>query len=416
MVSRTLRGHGVSASRVVAPCGQRPEFFGNERHERVQQLEDFVARPRHHGAGLGLRGAVLAEQDRLGEFQIPVAIDVPDETVDRTRGVVEAIGVDRRGDFARSQHGLMRDPAVQRLLGFGGVEFRRRFAAVHFGETAGIPQLGREISVPLDALRGELDVAALRRHRRQREAERIGAVIVDQVQGIDDIALRLRHLRAFLVANQGVDVNRRERSVLHEMEAHHHHPGDPEEDDVEAGDEDVGRVIASYIGFVVGPAQRRERPQCRGEPGVEHVLVATNEAFAFRRIERHLATLLGRDDLLFDVIAERVADGLFLGFGDKHLIVRSIPCRNLVTPPKLTRDAPGLDIVHPFKVGLLPVLRDKTGRAAAHRGDRGLRHRPGVDIPLVGQIGLDHHAGAVAMRHHVRVGLDPLQEAEILQP
>jgi hypothetical protein len=24
--------------------------------------------------------------------------------------------------------------------------------------------------------------------------------------------------------------------IVHEMQAHHHHPGDPEEDDVEAGD------------------------------------------------------------------------------------------------------------------------------------------------------------------------------------
>ena len=46
----------------------------------------------------------------------------------------------------------------------------------------------------------------------------------------------------------------------------------------------------------------------------------------------------------------------------------------------------------------------------------GCAMRLGVDVPLVGQIGLDDDAGAVAMRHHVRVRLDPLQEAEILQP
>jgi hypothetical protein len=39
-----------------------------------------------------------------------------------------------------------------------------------------------------------------------------------------------------------------------------------------------------------------------------------------------------------------------------------------------------------------------------------------LDIPLVGQIGLDDDAGAIAMRHHMRVGLDLLQEAEIFQP
>ena len=177
------------------------------------------------------------------------------------------------------------------------------------------------------------------------------------MQGIDDVAFRLRHLGALLVADQGVDVDRRERHVLHEMQAHHHHPGDPEEDDVEAGDEHVGRIIALHVGVVVGPAQRRERPQRRGEPGVEHVLVAGDEAVALVAVERHLAPLLRRDDFLLDVIAERVADGFFFGLGDEHLAVRPVPGRNLMAPPELARDAPGLDVLHPLEIGLFPVLR-----------------------------------------------------------
>ena len=107
---RRQRQQGVALGR------HRPQLFGDEGHERVQQFEDLVARPRHHGAGFGLGGAVLAQQHRLGEFEIPVAIDVPDETIDRTGGIVEAIGFDRLGDLARGPRGLMRDPAVQRLL------------------------------------------------------------------------------------------------------------------------------------------------------------------------------------------------------------------------------------------------------------------------------------------------------------
>ena len=87
-----------------------------------------------------------------------------------------------------------------------------------------------------------------------------------------------------------------------------------------------------------------------------------------------------------------------------------------MAPPELARDAPGLDVLHPFEIGLFPVLRHERGRARAHRRDRRLRHGLGVDIPLVGQIGLDDDAGAVAMRHHVRVRLDLFQEAEIFQP
>ena len=42
-----------------------------------------------------------------------------------------------------------------------------------------------------------------------------------------------------LVAHEGVDVDVAERHLVHDVQAHHHHPGDPEEDDVEAGDQDV---------------------------------------------------------------------------------------------------------------------------------------------------------------------------------
>ena len=52
--------------------------------------------------------------------------------------------------------------------------------------------------------------------------------------------------------------------------------------------------------------------------------------------KRHFAALLRGDDLLFHVIAKRVADGLFFRLGDKHPAVRTVPGRNLVPPPELS--------------------------------------------------------------------------------
>ena len=78
------------------------------------------------------------------------------------------------------------------------------------------------------------------------------------VERVDDVALRLRHLGAALVAHQRVDVDGAKRDFVHEMEAHHHHARDPEEDDVEAGHQRVGGIEA--VKLLV----------CSGQPSVEN--------------------------------------------------------------------------------------------------------------------------------------------------
>ena len=82
---------------------------------------------------------------------------------------------------------------------------------------------------------------------------------IDDVERVDDIALGLRHLLAFAVAHQAVHVDLAERHVAHELQAEHDHARDPEEDDVEAGDQHAGRVEA-----LRGPAF------CSGQPSVEN--------------------------------------------------------------------------------------------------------------------------------------------------
>ncbi len=119
--------------------------------------------------------------------------------------------------------------------------------------------------------------------------------------------------------------------------------------------------------------------------------------------------------------------GFFFAAGDVDMAVVVIPGRDLVAPPQLARDAPVLDVVQPLVVGRGPVFRnhpDFTVRDFFQRDcgnrlarevrafGRRLAHR---HEPLVGQHRLDHHAGAVAARHHQLVRLDRFQQAQRLE-
>jgi hypothetical protein len=71
---------------------------------------------------------------------------------------------------------------------------------------------------------------------RQREPGGVRAVALHPVQRVDAVALGLRHLLAELVTDQTVQEDVVERlHVVHRVQAEHHHPDDPEEQDVVAG-------------------------------------------------------------------------------------------------------------------------------------------------------------------------------------
>ncbi len=65
----------------------------------------------------------------------------------------------------------------------------------------------------------------------------LDADAVDQVDRVEHVALGLAHLLALAVADQAVHVHVLERDLAGDVLGHHDHAGDPEEDDVEAGDQ-----------------------------------------------------------------------------------------------------------------------------------------------------------------------------------
>src|SRR5207253_2354872 len=90
------------------------------------------------------------------------------------------------------------------------------------------------------------------------------------------------------VQDLGMDVHLPERDLSHVVEAHDHHAGHPQRDDVAAGDEDASGVevikdlvacagrgirlaVEGRIMLAIGPAESGVRPEGRAEPGVEDV-------------------------------------------------------------------------------------------------------------------------------------------------
>ena len=150
---------------------------------------------------------------------------------------------------------------------------------------ASVPKAGdafREFLLRLlgDALR------LLRIHQADRALfdQRVEADAVDQVDRVEHVALRLRHLLAFAIADQAMHIDVLERDLAGDLLGHHDHAGHPEEDDVETGDQHGRRQIllqnriGGVDGGIAGPVQRRERPQGGREPGVEDVLVTLQGA------------------------------------------------------------------------------------------------------------------------------------------
>ena len=278
--------------------------------------------------GLGLV-LLLALERTLGEFHIPVAEVVPDELVDLFGGEVEPVGREvlvnlvfgplQPGDDPTVDEGEVQGPIGAAVACADG-EPAVLALGVHEHEAGGIPELVAEVSIALAAREVEVDVAAGCCEAGEGESQGVGAVgrdalgklgpcllldlrgllgiheacgalghqgidlnAIDEVDGVEGVALALAHLLAFAIANQGMDIDISEGHLSREVGGHHDHASHPEEDDVKARDQhargqELGEsrleVGPSVLPFLARHDQRGEGHQGRGEPGVEHVGVS----------------------------------------------------------------------------------------------------------------------------------------------
>ena len=188
----------------------------------------------------------------------------------------------------------------------------------------------------------------------------------------------------------------------------HRHPRVPEEEDVEARNEHVIGVMAREVGFAVGSAVPVRVERRRDTSRVRSLDFARDERILFQRIrpaqrrERPQSELnqvsrtssswrSARPSPACARASASVSATKTLPSSSNHAGIRW-PHHNCAT------DAPRLDILEPVEPGLLPGFGHDRDVARAHRLDRRLGQRRGIDIPLVGQPRFDHHARAVAVR------------------
>ena len=103
---------------------------------------------------------------------------------------------------------------------------------------------------------------------------------------------------------------------------------------------------------------------------------------------------------------------LVLVTADIDIVVAVVPGGNAMPPPKLSADAPVLNVVHPLVVGLGPVFRHEFDFAGLDRFDRRPGQRFDVHIPLIGQVRLDDRSTSVAPWYFGFVVFDLVQQAE----
>ena len=360
-----------------------PDLLGDERHERVQQPQDLVEHIDQHALRGELALLVLAVEARLRQLDIPVAICVPDEVIDLGRGNAQLVGVHILGHFTDERIQLREDPLVLDLQLIERRQARFVDGQVHQHIAARVPDLVGKVAHRLALFNVEAHVVAGRVASDEVEAQRIRAKLLRHLQRIDAVAERFGHLAALVVADEAVDEDSLERLFLHLLHPGEHHAGHPEEDDVIARDH-IGRRIPVFevLRVQIGPAERGERPECRGEPGVEHVLVARQvraaALFALRRI-------LAAD---VDVAA-----------------LITVPRRDLMAPPELAGDAPVVDVFHPVDIDLREPLRHELDRPVLHDADGLLGQRRHLHEPLRGDDRLHVVVAAIAGADVVGIGL-----------
>ena len=96
----------------------------------------------------------------------------------------------------------------------------------------------------------------------QPKAERIGPKLLDDVDRIDAVALRLRHALAIAVEDLRMDEDLVERHFADVVQAHQHHPRHPKRNNVAAGNQHIGRIVVFQAASSSGGGSGQPSVEC----------------------------------------------------------------------------------------------------------------------------------------------------------
>ena len=183
-----------------------------------------------------------------------------------------------------------------------------------------------------------------------------------------------------------------ERTLTGLLDTREYHTDYPEEDDIITGYQHIRRIEILQFLCLLRPAQRRERPQCGREPGIQRILILLEvSTSALRTFLRH-------------------------GFCYHNLTaLLAVVSRNPVSPPQLTGNAPVTDAFQPVQIRLAEAFRNKLQFAALQRFDRRFCHLLHTYKPLLLYHRLNGSLASVMSTYIMRMRNHLHQQSQIFQ-
>ena len=295
----------------------------------------------------------LMIEARLHHLDIPVAELLPDKALCLIQGNTEIKGFQISRHFRYHTVQLGKNPLIRHLKilrnflqEFGKSRiFKRRqgrkslaflFITVHEKETGSVPNLIHKVTTGFHPAMIETHIISGCITGKKRHPKRVCTIFCNDFQRIDTVSERLTHLSSLVITNQSVNEYLFKRYLSGLLNSGENHTNNPEEDNVIARNQDIGRIEITIILGIFRPAECLKGPEGTGEPGIQGILILRKMlSSAMRTSFRHLLT-------------------------DYHFAASiAVVGRNTVSPPDLSGNTPVLDIFKPVEVGLSIVFRNK---------------------------------------------------------